>query len=262
MEYFTLLTDIGAQKIASSIANNTDIEITHIALGDGNGTIQTPNAEQTALVNEVHKRQINELNIDENIDNHIIARAILPSDVGNFWIREVGIYDKDNDLIAVGNYPETYKSILSNGISKEVDLKVIFKVTNANEINLVIDPTIVMASQEFVLKQILDESKKTHTHRAPEIITDVEHRFVPDTSINQWNLLIEDVDKLKKTNRYYIDLRYKGNLSSSNALALGKAMLPSGAKGYIDVYYKSYDSWSTGNGTASGYRNHSTGGIL
>jgi hypothetical protein len=157
VNYFTVLTHIGAAKIAAATANKTLVELTHIAIGDGSGTTPLPEASQTQLVNEVFGTAVNELKIDEQNNSHVIVRSILPSNEGNFWIREVGVYDKDGDLIAVGNYPETYKPMLSDGVAKEVDLQVIFEVTNSDVVNLMIDPSIVMASQEYVNEKLIEK---------------------------------------------------------------------------------------------------------
>jgi hypothetical protein len=162
MEYFTVLTNTGATKIAAAAAANSTIALTQIAVGDGSGTVPVPDISQTALVNEVFRTDLSELTQDEINTNHFIARSVIPEDEGNFWIREIGVYDADGDLIAVGNYPETYKSILTDGAAKSVDLSVVFEVANADVVNLVLDPTIVMASQDYVNQKIANKTDKSY----------------------------------------------------------------------------------------------------
>jgi hypothetical protein len=162
MEYFTVLTNIGAQKIAAANAANSTINLSEIAVGDGNGVVPVPDISQEALVNEKFRAPLSELTQDEVNKNHFIARSLVPADRGNFWIREIGIYDVDGDLIAVGNYPETYKSILTDGAAKEVDLIVVFEVANADVVKLEIDPTVVMASQDFVNQKVATKADKTY----------------------------------------------------------------------------------------------------
>ncbi|WP_419768587.1 phage tail protein [Arcobacter sp.] len=164
MEYFTVLTNIGAQKIAAATAANSTINLSEIAVGDGNGVVPVPDISQEALVNEKFRAPLSELTQDEVNKNHFIARSLVPADNGNFWIREIGIYDVDGDLIAVGNYPETYKSILTDGAAKEVDLIVVFEVANADVVKLEIDPSIVMASQDFVNQKVATKADKNHNH--------------------------------------------------------------------------------------------------
>lgn len=154
MEYFTLLTEVGAQKIAAATAANTTVALAEIALGDGSGTVPMPDASKTALVNEVYRAPLNDLRVDENNANWLVAEGYVPSDKGNFWVREVGIFDSDGDLIIIGNYPETFKPITSNGVAKDLYMKVITEVSSADAVALSVDPSVVMASQEFVNERL------------------------------------------------------------------------------------------------------------
>lgn len=167
MEYFTVLTEIGATKIAQATANKTPLKLTKITLGDGNGTVPTPLASQTNLVNEVFSVALSELKQDENNDSYVVATAIIPIEVGNFWIRELGVFDENDNLIAVGNYPETFKSLLAQGAAKEVVIKVTFQVSSAKGVTLLINPSIVMASQEFVNEKLKDKASIDYVDAKP-----------------------------------------------------------------------------------------------
>jgi len=169
MEYFTLLTQKGSEKIAAATAANTTVNLTYIALGDGNGTVPMPDASKTALVNEVYRAPLNDLRVDENNANWLVAEGYVPSDEGNFWVREVGIFDSDGDLIIIGNYPETFKPITSNGVAKDLYMKVITEVSSADAVTLQVDPSVVMASQDYVNERLKDKAEKTHEHNWSEI---------------------------------------------------------------------------------------------
>lgn len=169
MEYFTLLTQIGAQKIAAATAANTTISLAEIALGDGNGTVPMPDASKTALVNEVYRAPLNDLRVDENNANWLVAEGYVPSDEGNFWVREVGVFDSDGDLIIIGNYSETFKPVTADGVAKDLYMKVITEVSSADAVTLQVDPSVVMASQEFVNERLKDKAEKTHKHNWSEI---------------------------------------------------------------------------------------------
>lgn len=162
MEYFTLLTQIGAQKIAAATAANTTVALAEIALGDGNGTVPMPDASKTALVNEVYRAPLNDLRVDENNANWLVAEGYVPSDEGNFWVREVGVFDNDGDLIIIGNYPETFKPITSNGVAKDLYMKVITEVSSGDAVALSVDPSVVMASQEFVNERLKNKAEKVY----------------------------------------------------------------------------------------------------
>jgi hypothetical protein len=161
MDYFTLLTQTGATKITAAATNNTTVNLTHIAVGDGAGSVVMPDASQTALVGETYKTQLSDLKIDDNNSNWLVAVGYIPSDIGNFWVREVGIFDEDGDLIAVGNYPETFKPVMANNVAKDLYISVIMETSNAEAVTLEIDPSIVMASRLYVEENF---SNKQHNH--------------------------------------------------------------------------------------------------
>ncbi len=157
MQYFTLLTVKGAEKIAAATAANTTVDLTHIALGDGNGSVVMPDASKTALVNEVYRASLNDLRVDANNANWVVAESNVPSTEGNFWVREVGVFDTDGDLIAIGNYPETFKPVTADGVAKDLYMKVIFEVSSSDAVTLQVDPSVVMASQEFVNEKLANK---------------------------------------------------------------------------------------------------------
>ncbi|MBD2782887.1 phage tail protein, partial [Xenorhabdus szentirmaii] len=114
-KFFTLLTQLGVDKLANAVALGTKIEITHMAVGDGGGKLPTPDTKQTKLINEKRRAAINMLSIDPKNANQIIAEQVIPESEGGWWIREIGLFDKDGVLIAVGNCAETYKPQLQEG---------------------------------------------------------------------------------------------------------------------------------------------------
>ncbi|WP_198689353.1 phage tail protein, partial [Xenorhabdus lircayensis] len=108
-KYFALLTHAGTEKLKKSAASGTKFEITHMAVGDGGGSLPTPNASQSQLINEKHRSEIDALTISHKESKQIIAEQIIPEGKGNWWIREMGLFDKDGTLIAVGNCADLYK---------------------------------------------------------------------------------------------------------------------------------------------------------
>lgn len=159
MAFFTILTTVGQAKIANAVALGQQIQVTEMALGDGMGNPTTPNQAQTALVRQVYRAQLNQLSTDPANPNYVIAELVVPSDVGGWTVREVGLYDVDGQLIAVGNFPDTYKPQLSEGASRDLVVRVIIEVSNAASVQLKIDPSIVLASRQWVVSQFLLRSK-------------------------------------------------------------------------------------------------------
>lgn len=159
MSFFTILTNIGQAKIANAVALGQQIQLTEMALGDGNGNPTTPNQGQTGLVREVYRAQLNQLSVDANNPNYVVAELVVPSEQGGWTVREVGLYDVDGNLIAVGNFPETYKPVLAEGASRDLVVRIIIEVSNASVVQLKIDPSIVLASRQWVVQNFLLRSK-------------------------------------------------------------------------------------------------------
>ncbi len=162
--YYTILTSYGKQKLAEAQASGTAVNITEFAVGDGNGNYYAPNETQTALVNEVYRAQINRITTDSANPNWVIVEGIIPADVGGFTIREIGIFDEQNKLIAIGNYPETYKPVLSQGAGNDMYIRFIMEVENVDSVQLKIDPAIVLASRKYVNDEITAHNSDTTAH--------------------------------------------------------------------------------------------------
>lgn len=149
-KFYTLVTDVGIAKITNGLINETKVDFTHMAVGDGGGSYYNPSSSQTALVNETWRGPVSIVNVDENSNNRLQIIAPIPSSIGGFFIREVGLYDVDGDLIVIAKHPETYKPIIDNGSTKDLLIKLLIDVANTASINLKIDPTIITATKKYV----------------------------------------------------------------------------------------------------------------
>lgn len=171
-KYYAVLTNVGAAKLANATALGAQVEITQMAVGDGNGALPTPNPAQTALVHELRRAPLNTLSIDPNNANQIIAEQVIPEDVGGWWIREIGLFDKDGDLIAVANCAETYKPQLQEGSGRVQIVRMILIVSSTAAVTLKIDPSVVLATRAYVDSQIIiaksyaDDLMDTHLANA------------------------------------------------------------------------------------------------
>ncbi|WP_194849063.1 phage tail protein [Escherichia coli] len=155
-KFYTLLTDIGAAKLASAAALGVPLKITHMAVGDGGGTLPTPDAKQTALVNEKHRAALNMLYIDPQNSSQIIAEQVIPENEGGWWIREVGLFDESGALIAVGNCPESYKPQLAEGSGRTQTVRMVLITSSTDNITLKIDPAVVLATRKYVDDKALE----------------------------------------------------------------------------------------------------------
>ncbi|EEF7818414.1 phage tail protein [Salmonella enterica] len=155
-KFYTLLTDIGAAKLASAAALGVPLKITHMAVGDGGGTLPTPDAKQTALVNEKRRAALNMLYIDPQNSSQIIAEQVIPENEGGWWMREVGLFDESGALIAVGNCPESYKPQLAEGSGRTQTVRMVLITSSTDNITLKIDPAVVLATRKYVDDKVLE----------------------------------------------------------------------------------------------------------
>lgn len=169
-QYYSILTAKGELDIAQAIADSDTIKIKKIALGDGNGTVVVPMRTQTNLTHEVYRNAVTAIYPDKNNTQNVVVELNVPPEVGGFYIREIGVYNENDTLIAVGNYPETFKPALESGSGQSLLIRLILKVQSAENVELMIDSSTVYATRlELTPKTITAESinkfdQNGHTH--------------------------------------------------------------------------------------------------
>lgn len=159
----SVVTTLGQARIAAAIAAGTDINITQLAVGDGNGKATTPVTTQTKLVKEVYRTPLNSLKLDPTHGNWVIAEAVLSASVGGFWMREMGLFSSDGALIAVCNMADTYKPTLAEGSGRTQTLRMVIAVSNTEAISLLIDDSVIMATEQYV-NDLLAAHEKSRNH--------------------------------------------------------------------------------------------------
>ncbi|HHU1485307.1 TPA: phage tail protein [Escherichia coli] len=182
-KYYAVLTNVGAEKLANATALGAQVEITQMAVGDGNGVLPTPNPAQTALVHELRRKPLNSLSIDPNNANQIIAEQVIPEDEGGWWIREIGLFDKDGDMIAVANCAETYKPQLQEGSGRVQVVRMILIVSSTAAVTLKIDPSVVLATRKYVDDQIIQVKSYVDQKMAAHVAAADPHKqYAPKES--------------------------------------------------------------------------------
>ncbi|HCB1499843.1 TPA: phage tail protein [Klebsiella michiganensis] len=146
----SLITVAGRKKIAAAIVSGNKVVFSQMSVGDGSGSVTTPDDEQTALVNERFRTQLNSLKLSDT-ENIIIAEMIIPPEVGGFTIREAALFDDAGICMAVANVPETYKPALTEGSGRFTILRIWLAVSSTEAVELVVDPGIVLATVEDVI---------------------------------------------------------------------------------------------------------------
>lgn len=182
-QFYTILTNTGKAKIANAIPTGTKVNLTKLKIGDGNGAYYNPSEAQTDLVHKVYECNVTSVEVDSDNPSWITIISVIPSDVGGFMIREVGVFDDSGNLIAIGKYPETYKPVAADGSTKELYIKMTLEITNASSVELKIDPTVIIATKSDI--NIL-------TNSIAQIATQLSE-IVPNTTL--WYL--QNVDNIR-----------------------------------------------------------------
>ncbi|WP_096848030.1 phage tail protein [Escherichia coli] len=163
-KFKTVITDTGAKKLAQAAApDGKPVRLTHMAVGDGGGTLPTPDSKQTRLVHEVWRHTVNRVILDATHQNRIIAELVIPPETGGFWIREIGVFDEHGDLIAVGNTAESYKPAVAEGSGRAQTFRTILTVSSTATVALTVDNTMVMATVDYVDNK-LKEHEQSRRH--------------------------------------------------------------------------------------------------
>lgn len=159
-QFYAILTNVGAAKQANADALGIAWKITHMGVGDANGTDPTPNANQASLINEWRRAPLNQLKVDDKNSAIIVAEQVIPADVGGRWIREIALYDADGDMVAVANCAPTYKPLLSQGSGRTQVVRMNLIVSSSSNVELKIDPSVVLATREWVTEELAKQDFK------------------------------------------------------------------------------------------------------
>ncbi|MBH7713854.1 phage tail protein [Clostridioides difficile] len=189
-QYYTLLTEIGKAAIANATALGTRVDFAKIKVGDGGGSAYIPTETQTELKNVVWESTLEHVQADEKNKSWVVIQKTITGNTGSFTIREVGVFDSKDQLLAISSYPETYKPAPDSGTVKEILIKIILAVSNTASINLKIDPTVVLAT----LKDIQDLDAKIDTTKT-ELTSNIE------TAKTELNNKIGDTTQLTTTDK-------------------------------------------------------------
>jgi phage-related tail fiber protein len=166
-QFFAILTKVGEAKQANADALGIPWNISQMGVGDAHGTDPIPDRLQTKLINERRRAPLNQLMIDPLNPSVLIAEQVIPADVGGWWVREIGLYDADGDLVAVANCAPSFKPMLSQGSGRTQIVRMNFIISSITNVVLKIDPAIVLATREYVdrsIDAVLPADKKAGTY--------------------------------------------------------------------------------------------------
>ena len=159
-QFFAILTAVGEAKQANAAALGTSWTFAQMGVGDANETAPIPNRLQTKLINERRRAPLNQVKIDPTNASIIIAEQIIPESIGGWWVRELALYDADGDMVAVANCAPTYKPLLAQGSGRTQVIRINLIVSSTANIELKIDPSIVLATREYVDTSVIEALAK------------------------------------------------------------------------------------------------------
>lgn len=163
-KFKTIITDYGKQRLITAMSpGGTKLTLTQMAVGDGGGNPTNPDTTSTALVNEVWRAAVNSVTVDKKHPNIIIVELLIPAEVGGFWVREAGIYDEFNKLVAVCSLPASEKPLLEQGSGRAQTVRMTLVISDMSTINVTIDSTTIIATNDYV-DNSLKEHEKSRNH--------------------------------------------------------------------------------------------------
>nr|DAK87063.1 MAG TPA: tail collar fiber protein [Caudoviricetes sp.] len=166
MKQYTLLTASGINKLLKTASDGSKIALKEVVVSDYDGELSE---QTTSIPNEKYRGAINAVTIDESDSNILDVDAVIPPEVGGFYIKTAGIYCDDGSLFAVARLADTYKPLLNEGSSKDITLNFKLQIANASEsIILKVDNNIVLATRKWCEKMFLKLKDKIDAYTKSE----------------------------------------------------------------------------------------------
>lgn len=233
-KYFTLVTKLGQAKLANASVTGEKLAFSKIALGSGEGT---PNESQTALQSEKWRGPVSNVAIDESNPNWVVIEAVIPHNAGGFTIAEIGVFDEAGDLVVVGNYPKTYKPVVEEGTTKDVAIRIIIEVSNAENVTFKVDPSVVIATRKYVDDAI---DKAVGGIDFTEINTHISSTNNPH-KVTKAQVGLSAVDNAKQATKTEFDAHVKDavkHVTAAERTAWNGKETPDGAQAKVDAHAK------------------------
>lgn len=161
-KYYSIMTNVGLAATANAAVLGKKVNLTTFAVGDGSGAFYSPVPTMTALKGQKWSGPISGYNVSAESLNLISVTGLIPSDVGGWTIREIGVFDDQGRLIAIANYPDTEKISRDDGVSTEIQVGIELLLSNASSVTISVDPTMILATKAEVnaVQDNLNDFKK------------------------------------------------------------------------------------------------------
>lgn len=152
--YKTIYTALGLALVSQAVSQQRTIELTHFAVGDGGGNSIEPNENMRQLVREKYRATINRIYQDPENENKYTAEMIIPVTVEGFVVREIALFDRNGNMVLVGNTPEVHKPTLAEGVTQDSVYRIPFVISNPEVLELNFDPNVIIATHQWILNTL------------------------------------------------------------------------------------------------------------
>lgn len=163
-KYGTRITTAGATLITNCILAGTKLKITQAAAGDGEGSYYVPSTEQTELVRELWRGPIVSAEQNPTVPNMMDVKIIIDDSVGNFIVREMGLFDEDGTLIAICNTPDTEKVVISTGVDGRLTMLMHIVVVDSSVLEFTVTASLDTVSPEDLEAAIAEHNTDPASH--------------------------------------------------------------------------------------------------
>lgn len=246
-KFSTVITAIGAARLAEAASGGAPLVIKQMGVGDGGGALPVPDPSQTGLINETYRAALNKLSVSDQSDSIIEAEMIMPPTTGGYWLREVALFADDGACIAVGNMPPTYKPLLSEGSGRFQIIRVLIEVSSAADVSLIADPSIVLATVGSV--QAAADGMKDYADR--QLGQHEQSRNHPDATLTEKGFTqLSNATDSDSENMAATPAAIKAAISAAVAAAVREGWELSHPKGISLFFFENVDPnrlwpWST-----------------
>lgn len=213
-KYFTVLTDVGKQKLAEAIANETALDFTEMAVGDSNGTSYEPTSDMTALKHVTYRAAIGSMKINAEDKNTMEFEFVVPASTGGFYIREAGLYSSDGTLIAISRLPEQYKADMAEGAGSSMTVRILVAISSDAQIYITVPASITYATKTYVTEEFKKHKADSNPH---------EQYVLNETYSDKIDELQEDIDS-KAASTHNHDSTYLKKTDASSTYATKSEM--------------------------------------
>lgn len=154
MQYKTIYTTTGLALVSQAVSQQRTIELTHFAVGDGGGNAMIPNESMIQLIREKYRATINRIYQDPENENKYTAEMIIPVTVEGFVVREIALFDRNGNMVLIGNTPEVHKPTLAEGVTQDSVYRIPFMISNPEVLELNFDPNVIIATHQWILNTL------------------------------------------------------------------------------------------------------------